>query len=149
MLSLTFIRQSIVLFLSLLRCRVSLPGEFYELNVHFGVLVGGMGDFSEIFLGNQETFRGCMEDVLFNGIDVLEEARRVSEAGSRSLILEQVSEKKQIEIILGPEIILLRALVKFVLAVVYNFCAAQHSRNHVQVLFPVPGSVHLMNGCGG
>ena len=62
-----------------LLCRVSLPGEFYELNVHFGVLVGGMGDFSEIFLGNQETFRGCMEDVLFNGIDVLQQARRVSD----------------------------------------------------------------------
>ena len=74
-LSLSFIRQSIVLLLF----RVSLPGEFYELNVHFGVLVGGMGDFSEIFLGNQETFRGCMEDVLFNGIDVLQQARRVSE----------------------------------------------------------------------
>ena len=59
---------------------MSLPGEFYELNVHFGVLVGGMGDFSEIFLGNQETFRGCMEDVLFNGIDVLDQARRVSGA---------------------------------------------------------------------
>ena len=67
------------LFSLLLLCRVSLPGEFYELNVHFGVLVGGMGDFSEIFLGNQETFRGCMEDVLFNGIDVLQQARRVSE----------------------------------------------------------------------
>ena len=135
---------------------MSLPGQFYELNVHFGVLVGGMGDFSEIFLGNQETFRnhismshlpfglrhgeggrgavkketklrrklqilvlvlqqkgcqlqvlhfcdlvhrwpkpsvaahpqgrdrgancrGCMEDVMFNGIDVLDQARRVSE----------------------------------------------------------------------
>ena len=75
-LSHSFIRQSIVLLLF----RVSLPGEFYELNVHFGVLVGGMGDFSEIFLGNQETFRGCMEDVLFNGIDVLDQARRVSGA---------------------------------------------------------------------
>ena len=58
---------------------VALPGRFYELNVHFGVFVGGMGDFSEIFLGNQETFRGCMEDVMFNGIDVLEQAKRVSD----------------------------------------------------------------------
>ncbi len=33
--------------------RVQIPGSFYELNVHFGVFVGGMGDFSEIFLGNQ------------------------------------------------------------------------------------------------
>jgi hypothetical protein len=64
--------------LSSLSFRVGLPGRFYELNVHFGVFVGGMGDFSEIFLGNQETFRGCIEDVTFNGIDVLEQARRVS-----------------------------------------------------------------------
>ena len=33
--------------------RAQLPGRFYELNIHFGVFVGGMGDFNEIFLGNQ------------------------------------------------------------------------------------------------
>eukprot|EP00094_Tigriopus_californicus_P012169 TCALIF_11761-PA protein Name:"Similar to CSPG4 Chondroitin sulfate proteoglycan 4 (Homo sapiens)" AED:0.07 eAED:0.06 QI:0/0.64/0.33/0.86/1/1/15/679/2482 len=55
--------------------RVNLPGRFYELNVHFGVFVGGMGDFSEIFLGNQENFRGCLEEVYFNGVQVLEEAK--------------------------------------------------------------------------
>ncbi|TRY66991.1 hypothetical protein TCAL_11761 [Tigriopus californicus] len=55
--------------------KVNLPGRFYELNVHFGVFVGGMGDFSEIFLGNQENFRGCLEEVYFNGVQVLEEAK--------------------------------------------------------------------------
>lgn len=54
--------------------RVQLPGDFYELNVHFGVFVGGMGDFDELFLGNQENFRGCLDSVFFNGIDVLARA---------------------------------------------------------------------------
>ena len=54
---------------------VQLPGNYYELNIHFGVFVGGMGDFNEIFLGNQENFRGCMEDVMFNGIDVMAKAK--------------------------------------------------------------------------
>ena len=52
-----------------------MPGKYYELNVHFGVFLGGMGDFNEIFLGNQENFRGCLEDVYFNGIDVLGKAQ--------------------------------------------------------------------------
>ncbi len=50
-------------------------GSFHELNVHNGVYVGSMGDFNEIFLGNQKNFRGCMEDVYFNGIDVLRRAQ--------------------------------------------------------------------------
>ncbi len=54
---------------------MQIPGSYYELNVHFGVLVGGLGDFNEIFLGNQENFRGCIKDVLFNGIDVLQRAK--------------------------------------------------------------------------
>ncbi len=55
--------------------RINLPGRFYELNVHFGVFVGGMGNFNEIFLGNQENFRGCMDSVFFNGVDVLVSAK--------------------------------------------------------------------------
>lgn len=42
-----------------------LPGRFFELNIHFGVFLGGQGDFSELFLGHMENFRGCMEDVSF------------------------------------------------------------------------------------
>ncbi len=55
--------------------RVQIPGSYYELNIHFGLFVGGLGGFNEIFLGNQENFRGCLEDVSFNGIDVLERAK--------------------------------------------------------------------------
>ena len=51
-------------------CRAKLPGRFYELNIHYGVFVGGMGDFNEIFLGNQKNFRGCLENLFFNGIEV-------------------------------------------------------------------------------
>lgn len=40
-----------------------LPGRFFELNIHFGIFLGGQGDFSELFLGHMENFRGCMADV--------------------------------------------------------------------------------------
>ena len=56
------------------RFRATLPGRFYELNIHFGVFVGGMGDFNEIFLGNQKNFRGCLENIYFNNIDVMTRA---------------------------------------------------------------------------
>lgn len=52
-----------------------LPGEYYELNIHFGVFVGGQGDFTEIFVGNNDNFRGCMDQVYYNGIDVLARAK--------------------------------------------------------------------------
>ncbi|KAG1674790.1 Chondroitin sulfate proteoglycan 4 [Nymphon striatum] len=48
-----------------------ISGSFYELNVHFGVFCGGLGDFSELFLGNLDYFRGCMDEVSFNDYDVL------------------------------------------------------------------------------
>ena len=52
-----------------------MPGRFYELNIHYGVFVGGMGDFSEIFLGLLDNFRGCLHQVRFNDVEVLAEAR--------------------------------------------------------------------------
>ena len=55
--------------------RINLPGRFYELNVHFGIFVGGMGNFNEIFLGNRENFRGCLDSVFFNGRDILSQAK--------------------------------------------------------------------------
>jgi len=57
------------------RFRETLPGKFYELNIHFGLFVGGPGDFSEVFLGHQENLRGCMADVNYNGVNVLAKAR--------------------------------------------------------------------------
>lgn len=31
--------------------RAQLPGRFFELNIHYGVFIGGRGDFNELFLG--------------------------------------------------------------------------------------------------
>ena len=71
--------------------RTSLPGRFYELNIHFGVFVGGMGDFNEIFLGNQKNFRGCLENVFFNNIEVMAAAEEAAAAGESSAQLHNVA----------------------------------------------------------
>ncbi|XP_037868399.1 chondroitin sulfate proteoglycan 4 [Bombyx mori] len=60
--------------------RKRFPGRFFELNIHFGIFLGGQGDFSELFLGHMENFRGCMEDVYYNGVKIIEKAR--SRSGS-------------------------------------------------------------------
>ncbi|KOB74452.1 Uncharacterized protein OBRU01_09099, partial [Operophtera brumata] len=57
-----------------------LGGRFFELNIHFGIFLGGQGHFSELFLGHMENFRGCMEDVYYNGVKIIEKAR--SRSGS-------------------------------------------------------------------
>lgn len=43
--------------------RKILPPQTGELNVHFGVFFGGLGDFSETYLNSVDNFRGCMSDV--------------------------------------------------------------------------------------
>ncbi|XP_055931589.1 chondroitin sulfate proteoglycan 4-like [Argiope bruennichi] len=53
---------------------LDIPGRFFELNVKYGVFIGGVGGFSELFLGNIPNFRGCIDDVLFNGHDILKMA---------------------------------------------------------------------------
>lgn len=40
-----------------------MPTQIAELNVHFGVFLGGLGDFSESYLSSVDNFRGCMSDV--------------------------------------------------------------------------------------
>lgn len=40
-----------------------LPPQTGELNVHFGVFFGGLGDYSEAYLNSVDNFRGCMSDV--------------------------------------------------------------------------------------
>ena len=51
--------------------RLKLPGRFYELNIHYGLFVGGLGNFREIFLGLWDNFRGCIQQLLYNGQDLL------------------------------------------------------------------------------
>lgn len=43
--------------------RKILPPQIGELNIHFGVFFGGLGDFSEAYLNSVDNFRGCMSDV--------------------------------------------------------------------------------------
>jgi chondroitin sulfate proteoglycan 4 len=45
------------------------------LNIHYGLFLGGQGDFSELFLGHLDTLRGCLADVRYNGVNVLARAR--------------------------------------------------------------------------
>lgn len=41
----------------------TLPDNVTELNVHFGVFIGGVGAYSATYLGATENFRGCIADV--------------------------------------------------------------------------------------
>ena len=43
-----------------------------------------MGDFNEIFLGNQKNFRGCLENVYFNNIDVMTAAEEAMASGKEA-----------------------------------------------------------------
>lgn len=52
-----------------------LRGKFFELNISFGLFVGGRGNFSELFFGHSDKFRGCLSEVMYNGILVLDQAR--------------------------------------------------------------------------
>ena len=45
-----------------------------------------MGDFNEVFLGNQKNFRGCMESVFFNGIDVMVKAEDAALASNKAKV---------------------------------------------------------------
>lgn len=55
--------------------REKLPGRFFELNIHYGLFLGGQGDFSELFLGHHDSLRGCLSDVDYNGANLLKKAR--------------------------------------------------------------------------
>lgn len=46
------------------------PGRFFELNINYGLFLGGMGSFTDIFIGNLGSYRGCLRQVLFNHLDV-------------------------------------------------------------------------------
>uniref|UniRef100_A0A8C4QBQ5 Laminin G domain-containing protein n=1 Tax=Eptatretus burgeri TaxID=7764 RepID=A0A8C4QBQ5_EPTBU len=51
-----------------------LPGHLHELNVHYGLFVGGAGGLQRSYLaqdGDPVGFRGCIENVEFNSKDVL------------------------------------------------------------------------------
>lgn len=72
-----------VLFLPL---RSTLPGKYHELNIHFGIWLGGLAGFNEIFLGNLPSFRGCMSHITYNSEDVLLRAK--TQAGQVSIFFD-------------------------------------------------------------
>ena len=45
-----------------------------------------MGDFNEIFLGNQKNFRGCLENVKFNNIEVMTRAEEEEAQGGEARV---------------------------------------------------------------
>ncbi|XP_055645017.1 chondroitin sulfate proteoglycan 4 [Toxorhynchites rutilus septentrionalis] len=53
----------------------TLPEEVTELNVHFGVFIGGVGEYSATYLGTSENFRGCIADIFYNNINIFKRAR--------------------------------------------------------------------------
>lgn len=46
--------------------REHLPAEVGELNIHFGVFLGGLNEFTESYLRSIESFRGCISDVSYS-----------------------------------------------------------------------------------
>lgn len=68
-------RLIIYYFYHLFFFREKLPGRFYELNIHYGLFLGGQGDFSELFLGHHDSLRGCLSEVEYNGVNILKKAR--------------------------------------------------------------------------
>ncbi|XP_013793284.2 chondroitin sulfate proteoglycan 4-like, partial [Limulus polyphemus] len=50
---------------------LDIKGRFFELNVKSGIFIGGLGGFDDLFLGNLQNFRGCLDEFFFNNIDIL------------------------------------------------------------------------------
>lgn len=46
--------------------RTHLAGDFFELNIHYGLFLGGQGNRTDLFYGHMENFRGCLSEVIIN-----------------------------------------------------------------------------------
>ncbi|NXU19016.1 CSPG4 protein, partial [Pardalotus punctatus] len=54
------------------RTNAKMPGIFYDLNIDYGFYIGGIGKLDVPYLvGAIQSFRGCIDDVLFNQLDIL------------------------------------------------------------------------------
>ncbi|XP_053692185.1 chondroitin sulfate proteoglycan 4 [Sabethes cyaneus] len=53
----------------------TLPANVTELNVHFGVFIGGVGEYSAEYLDSSKNFRGCIADIFYNNINIFKRAR--------------------------------------------------------------------------
>ena len=57
---------------------VVLPGSMQELNIEYGIFLGGIGTFTDVFHGNFKNFRGCQKNVFFNQYDILSVAKQMN-----------------------------------------------------------------------
>lgn len=62
--------------------KLTIPGRFYELNIHYGLFVASLGGFRELFLGIFDAFRGCVDELRYNGVDVFRQAQSPASAAS-------------------------------------------------------------------
>eukprot|EP00061_Rhincodon_typus_P018672 g47933.t1 len=58
---------------------VKMPGLLHELNIQHGLFVGGTGRFDKRYMGGAASnFRGCIDEVVFDGRDILSSLRTYS-----------------------------------------------------------------------
>ncbi|XP_048398183.1 chondroitin sulfate proteoglycan 4 [Stegostoma tigrinum] len=58
---------------------VKMPGLLHELDIQHGLFVGGTGRFDRHYMGGAASnFRGCIDEVVFNGQDILSSLRTYS-----------------------------------------------------------------------
>ncbi|XP_041366688.1 chondroitin sulfate proteoglycan 4-like [Gigantopelta aegis] len=57
---------------------IKTPGSLQELNIEYGIFLGGTGTFTDVFHGNFKNFRGCQKNVLFNQYDILSLAKQLN-----------------------------------------------------------------------
>lgn len=69
--------------------RELLPDDIGELSIHFGVFLGGLGDFTAPSIESSyvENFRGCISDVYYNNISLLKRAKEAN----KHVVVERVS----------------------------------------------------------
>ncbi|XP_054159667.1 chondroitin sulfate proteoglycan 4-like [Oppia nitens] len=50
---------------------VDIPGSFYDLNIKYGIYLGGLSDtIKRNYLEELPKFRGCLEQVFYNGLNI-------------------------------------------------------------------------------
>lgn len=80
--------------------RHTLPEEVAELNIHFGVFLGGVGDFSEAYLDTVVSFRGCMSDVSGRSLNC-QKKRQLNELSFPGLLQQhkRLQESKRADVV--------------------------------------------------
>ena len=66
---------------------IETPGRFYELNINTGVFLGGVRTKSDMFFGIFTQYRGCLEEVMFNHVHILQEAEKLNDPFNRRAVM--------------------------------------------------------------